>query len=47
MKKIFKTVMVFSLVFLASCDDYIDVEPVGPDADNYSDDPPVLTPELN
>jgi len=32
MKKIFKTVMVFSLVFLASCDDYIDVEPVGPDA---------------
>jgi hypothetical protein len=35
MKKIFKTVMVFSLVLLASCDDYIEVEPVGPDADNY------------
>jgi len=35
MKKIFKTVMVFSLVFFTACDDYIEVEPVGPDADNY------------
>ena len=35
MKKIFKTVMVFSLVLLASCDDYIEVEPIGPNADNY------------
>ena len=32
MKKIFKTVMVFSLVLVASCDDYIEVEPIGPDA---------------
>ncbi len=35
MKKIFKTVMVFSLVFFTACDDYIEVEPIGPDADNY------------
>ena len=35
MKKIFKTAMVFSLVFFTACDDYIEVEPIGPDADNY------------
>ena len=35
MKKTFKTVMVFSLVFFTACDDYIEVEPIGPDADNY------------
>ena len=27
--------MVFSLVFFTACDDYIEVEPIGPDADNY------------
>ena len=35
MKKIFKTVMIFSLVLVASCDDYIEVEPIGPDASDY------------
>ena len=35
MKKIFKTIMVFSLVLLGSCDDYIEVEPIGPNADDY------------
>ena len=35
MKKIFKTVMVFSLVLFTACDDYIEVEPIGPDADSY------------
>jgi len=35
MKKIFKTVMIFSLVLVASCDDYIEVEPIGPNASDY------------
>ena len=35
MKNIFKTVMVFSLVLLGACDDYVELDPIAPNSDNY------------
>ena len=35
MKKIFKTVMVFSLVLLGACDEYVELDPIAPNSDNY------------
>jgi len=38
MKNLFKITALVSFVFLYTCDDFVDVEPVGPDADNYFND---------
>jgi hypothetical protein len=35
MKNILKTVAVVLLIGLVACDDYLEVEPIGPDADDY------------
>lgn len=35
MKNILKTIAVVLLVAFASCDDYVEVEPIGPDADDF------------
>ena len=35
MKKILKTTLVFAFVLLSGCEDFIDVDPVGPVSDNY------------
>ncbi|EDP72380.1 putative outer membrane protein probably involved in nutrient binding [Flavobacteriales bacterium ALC-1] len=35
MKNILKTIMLVLIIGLAACDDYIEVDPVGPDADDY------------